>query len=129
EALLRPLEPERRLRNPEIPLEERGFVDGEVHLCAELRERLESRAQNLDGVRLFDLAEDDDLAAAEREVYRQELYVRVDAVIEESEGRRPPANASVHEMIEEAYRRLGQRDLEERSLTTWLRLHAPEIAA
>ena len=36
---------------------------------------------------------------------------------------------SIREMYEEARARLGRRDLEERSLSSWLRRHAPDVAA
>ncbi len=114
-------------RNLAKPEEKEGFVGSP--LSRELRERLEARARSIDGVALFDLAEDEDLAAAERQVYREEILARADELIAESEGRKPRPNQTVWDMHSEARARPDWRDTEERSLTSWLRRHAPAVAA
>ena len=58
-----------------------------------------------------------------REAAHREFLTRADQMIAESEGRRPPPNPTVHEMF------AGTPVSEERSLTTWLRRHAPGVAA
>jgi hypothetical protein len=50
-------------------------------------------------------------------------------MILESEGRRPPPNPTVHDMCDEARARLGSRDLEEQSITAWIKKNAPAVAA
>lgn len=71
------------------------------------------------------------LLAAQRETNprRQGVLTLADALIGESEGRRPPPNPTVHRMFDEARARVGHRDLEERSITASLRKYAPEVAA
>jgi hypothetical protein len=44
-------------------------------------------------------------------------------VIADSEGRRAPPNSTVHAMF------AGSQVSDERSLTVWLRRHAPQVAA
>jgi len=60
---------------------------------------------------------------------RSRIYATADALIVESEGHRPPRNPSVHAMIDEARARLGSRDLEERSFTSWIKKNAPAVAS
>jgi hypothetical protein len=85
--------------------------------------QLERRARRLSDDRLFDLIADAGTSLAAREVYRGEVHARADQMIAESEGRRLPPNPTVHEMF------AGTRVSDERSITAWLRRHAPEVAA
>ena len=98
-------------------------------LAPERRLRLEAFAAKLDGVNLFDLAHNEELAAAERDLYRDELLSRADAMIAESEGLVPHSNQGVWDMFAEARERFGYRAVEENCITTRLRKHAPTVAA
>jgi hypothetical protein len=60
---------------------------------------------------------------------RREIHARADQILAEVDGLRAPPNASVHRMFDDARRRFGYRDLEERSLTVWLKKNAPAVAA
>ncbi len=52
-----------------------------------------------------------------------------DRVLAEHDGNVRHKNQSVWDMFAEARARFGTRNLEERSITAWLRKHAPEVAA
>jgi len=92
-------------------------------------ENLSAVARREDGVSLFDWLASSDFTGVEKEVFRAEVFARIDALIEESEGHRPPANPTVHQMFDKAYEHFGTRDLEERSITAWLKRNAPEVSA
>lgn len=93
-----------------------------------LRRRLEASAARLDGVKLFDLAHDAEISSAERALYRDQVLIRADRLIAESEDRELRPNSGVWVLLEKARARLGVRAAAERSLTVWLRRHRPEVA-
>lgn len=111
------------LRDPEACRRESGEVLSPSQ-CASLARV----AQREDGLQLFDWLDSPTFLSGEKVVLRDEILARADALLEESEGRRPPGNPTVHQMFADAHARLGQHDLEERSITGWLRQQAPEVA-
>lgn len=117
-------------RNPCETAAKRGFCpEGRQDaLVPELRARLEARARDLDAEALFRLVEDEDLAAAEHEIYSQEIYARADRNFAESQGRIRRPNQSVWDMLDRSARRWPGTG-EERSITAWLQKNAPEVAA
>ena len=66
----------------------------------ELLNPQEAAARRMDANQLFDLVHDPSVPEADREVYRAEVLRRADAMIEESEGRRPHPNQVVFDMFE-----------------------------
>ncbi len=52
-----------------------------------------------------------------------------DGILAESKGGRPHRNQGVHDVVDAARARLGPRNDTERSITAWLRKHAPPVAA
>jgi hypothetical protein len=64
-----------------------------------------------------------------QEAASREVLARADQILGEIDGLRPPPNPSVHRMFDEARRRFGYRDVEERSMTVWIRKNAPAVAA
>lgn len=57
-------------------------------------------ARRLDGPRLAELADDPDVPAEDRRIYRAELDQRGQAILDESEGRIPHPNQGVHNMFD-----------------------------
>jgi hypothetical protein len=57
-----------------------------------------------------------------------EILALAGRIIAESDGRSPQPNPTVHQMFADARTRLGFRDVEERSITSWLRRNAPDVA-
>jgi hypothetical protein len=63
-----------------------------------------------------------------RDAASRELLARADLLLKEVASHPLPPDPIVHAMVAEFMARLGFRASEGRSLTAWLRQHAPEVA-
>jgi len=60
----------------------------------------ENQARRLNPTHLFRLVDDPEVPLEEQEIYRREIYRRVDLIIEEYEAKRPHPNMGVHDMFQ-----------------------------
>lgn len=120
-------------KNPTNPTRDKRVFPGPSPEVARLdpghMRWLERKIARASGLELFGWLEEPGRSEEERDIFRSELLSRADALIEEFEERIPHPNQSVWDMFDEARGRLVSRDIEERSITAWLRRHAPAVAA